>query len=134
MGLMRVIGNLGLNYSSMALNELNVPEIFTSFISRIHTLPKISQVPFSNAIMNFTCYGLSKPASAELIADVLYQALNGPLDDEALYRALLAYGNAAELSSVARKKILNHPEVLESGEMSDRCKIIVEEIIKVIQS
>ena len=133
MGLMRVIGNLGLNYSSMALNQLNIPDIFSAFISRIHTLPKISQIPFSNAIMNFTCYGLTTPAVAETIVEVLYKALSGPLDDEAQYRALLAYGNAAQLSTAARKKILNHPEILDNGEMSDRCKMISEEIIKVIQ-
>ena len=133
MGLMRVIGNLQPNYSSAALTKLDIPTIFETFIDRINTLPKISQIPFTNAIMNFTMYGLSKSKDAESIVETLVKALSGSLDDEARYRALLALGNAAQLSTYAKNKLLLHPEVLDATDLSERCAVLIEEIVKVVQ-
>lgn len=135
MGLMRIISNLQKNYASCALNKMKILHIFDGFVERLKSLPKISQIPFANAMMNYSLYGLAKPDDQKSFVLTLQKALEFSqlIDDETLYRLLMAVGNTAAKYPQTRQLFLNRPELLETEGKSERCSTLISEIVKILQ-
>lgn len=135
LGLMRVISNLQENFASSAVSKMKILDIFDAFVDRLPNLPRLAQIPFANAMMNYTMYGIPRSEDQKRFVAVLQKALTygHTIDEETLYRLLMAAGNTAEKYPGTRTDILSHPELLDAEGRSERVQTLINEVVKVLE-
>jgi len=128
--LMRVIGNVFMNYSTEIKQEIVLSEVFEKFSKQFSSYSNNTRVSFTNAIMNFTMF-INDPRQLSAVADVIISILSNHLDDEPLYRILYAVGNICVENPSIQSKFSQRQELF-AVETSEKCQQVISELVSIL--
>jgi hypothetical protein len=118
----RLLSNIWKNYTGEVFESLDVDTIFANLSLQFTAFSQRTQLSLSNAFMNYTVTFSRREAPAAGFMDTLLRVLEGPVDDETLFRLAYAVGTAAVYSSAALEKLRLRPDIIDEKRTSATSK------------